>query len=60
VLVEPGDWRRLGDALSAVLADTRRARILGEAGRERARREFSVARMAERTIAVYESVVARA
>ena len=35
----------------------RGARALGDAGRRRAREEFSVARMAERTIAVYEGVV---
>jgi glycosyltransferase involved in cell wall biosynthesis len=43
--------------VSGLLADPPRAALLGRAGLERARREFSVARMAERTIATYESVL---
>ena len=46
----------LAEALDALLGDaTLRAR-LGAAGLERARRRFSVARMAERTLALYESL----
>ena len=44
-------------ALGDVLADRGRATRLGEAGRLRAREEFSVARMAERTVAVYREVL---
>jgi glycosyltransferase involved in cell wall biosynthesis len=56
LLVEPGDAPALAAALDELLADrTLRAR-LGAAGLERARRRFSVARMAGRTIALYESV----
>lgn len=57
VLVAPGDAERLAAALDALLADPAYASELGEAGRRRARVEFSVARMVERTISVYESVV---
>ena len=56
LLVELGDAPALAGALSALLDEPERARALGEAGRERARRRFSVARMAERTAALYESV----
>jgi glycosyltransferase involved in cell wall biosynthesis len=52
-LVEAGDWRRAGEALSGLLADPARARALGEAGRDRARSQFSVARMVERTLDAY-------
>jgi glycosyltransferase involved in cell wall biosynthesis len=52
-LVEPGDAEALAAELGGLLADPERARRLGEAGRERARAEFSVARMVERTLEVY-------
>jgi glycosyltransferase involved in cell wall biosynthesis len=54
LLAEPGDDAAVAAALSALLADPSRARALGAAGLERARTVFSVERMAERTIAVYE------
>ncbi len=57
VLTAPGDAAAIAAALSGLLADPERRRALGAAGRARARDEFSVARMAERTIAVYEGVV---
>jgi glycosyltransferase involved in cell wall biosynthesis len=53
LLVEPGDDEGVAAALARLLADPARARALGEAGYERAREEFSVARMTERTLAVY-------
>ena len=56
LLVEPGDDAGLAEALGALLADRARAAALGDAGRERARTEFSVARMTERTLAVYGDV----
>ena len=55
LLVEPGDVEALAAALDALLADPERARALGAAGAQRARSEFSVARMAERTIGVYRA-----
>ena len=54
VLVAPDDPAALARAISDVLAGPSRARELGEAGRDRARREFSVARMTERTLTVYD------
>lgn len=53
VLVEPGDADGVARALADLLADPARRAALGAAGRERALSEFSVARMAERTLAVY-------
>ena len=42
-LVEPGDDAGVAEALGALLADGARAAAIGEAGRRRAREEFSVA-----------------
>jgi len=57
VLVPVDDHRALGEAVTALLADPARAEAMGRAGLERARAEFSVARMAERTAAVYDTVL---
>lgn len=54
-LVPPGDAEALARELTRVLADRRLAARLGGAGLERARTEFSVARMTERTLAVYRA-----
>jgi glycosyltransferase involved in cell wall biosynthesis len=54
LLVPPDDPSALAAAVSRLLVDADLARSYGAAGRERARREFSVDRMAERTLAVYE------
>ncbi len=56
-LVEAGDVEGVAREVSALLADPELRRRVGEAGRERARREFSVARMADRTIGVYEAAL---
>jgi glycosyltransferase involved in cell wall biosynthesis len=56
-LVPVDDVEALVAAVSGLLADPARAALLGRAGLERARRDFSVARMAERTIATYETVL---
>jgi glycosyltransferase involved in cell wall biosynthesis len=53
LLVPPDDPRALAAAVSSLLGDRERAARLGRAGLDRARTEFSVERMAERTIAVY-------
>jgi glycosyltransferase involved in cell wall biosynthesis len=58
LLFAPGDAVGMGEALTGLLSDRRRARLLGEAGLRRAREHFSVARMADETIAVYDSVTA--
>jgi glycosyltransferase involved in cell wall biosynthesis len=53
LLVQPDDPAALAEAALALLADPTRAAALGAAGLTRARNEFSVARMADRTVAVY-------
>ena len=55
LLVPIDDHAALGRALNELLADPGRAASMGRAGYARAGAEFSVARMAERTIQVYES-----
>ncbi|HEX6662108.1 MAG TPA: glycosyltransferase family 4 protein, partial [Gaiellaceae bacterium] len=54
LLVPPDDPAALADAITRILADPGG---FGERGRERARSEFSVARMADRTLAVYRAAV---
>ncbi|MDQ5821635.1 MAG: glycosyltransferase family 4 protein, partial [Actinomycetota bacterium] len=53
VLVEPDDAAGLS---AGILTALDRAEALGAAGRARAHAEFSVERMARRTVAVYEQV----
>jgi starch synthase len=57
LLVPAEDPAALAGAVTALLDDPARAAAMGEAGRVRARTEFSVARMAERTAAVYEEAL---
>ena len=57
LLVDAGDHDGLAARLEALLADKARAATLGEAGRRRALTEFSVTRMADRTVAVYDEVL---
>jgi glycosyltransferase involved in cell wall biosynthesis len=57
VLVDAGDVAGLAGGLQALLTDRERAQALGEAGRARAREEFSVDRMAAATHAVYEDAL---
>ena len=52
-----GRRRRRRARSAALLADSGLRTRLGEAGRERARAEFSVARMTERTVSVYREAV---
>jgi glycosyltransferase involved in cell wall biosynthesis len=54
LLVPVDDADSLATAVGSLLTDPARAEAMGRAGLERARAEFSVARMAERTVAVYE------
>ena len=58
LLVPPDAPGALADAVVALLDDPERAGSYGRAGIRRAHAEFSVARMAERTDAVYETAVA--
>jgi glycosyltransferase involved in cell wall biosynthesis len=55
MLVPAGAAESVAAAVSALLHDAERRQALGDAGRQRAEREFSVARMTDRTLAVYES-----
>jgi glycosyltransferase involved in cell wall biosynthesis len=57
VLVDAGDVEGVARELAAVLGDPELAKRLGQAGHERARSEFSVARMAERTTGVYRAAL---
>lgn len=53
LLVPPDDPAALADAIVRALGDGGK---LGAAGADRARQEFSVARMVERTLAVYDAI----
>jgi glycosyltransferase involved in cell wall biosynthesis len=57
LLVPPDGVSQLSAAICALLDDRDRARSYGAAGLERARAEFSVAAMAEKTIAVYRTAL---
>lgn len=58
LLVPSDDVMRLAAAVCDLLDEPARARSLGAAGLARARSEFSVAAMAERTMAVYAQALA--
>lgn len=58
LLVEPGDWRAVSDAIVEVLGDAGRARALGAAGRMRAERLFEVSAYARRIEAMYSTLLA--
>jgi glycosyltransferase involved in cell wall biosynthesis len=60
LLVPPDDPGALAVAVSRLLADRDLAARYGAGGHERARREFSVDRMARRTLEVYERAVSAA
>jgi glycosyltransferase involved in cell wall biosynthesis len=55
LLVPPGDESALASSVAGLLDEPARAKQLGAAGRERARTEFSVERMARRTAELYGS-----
>jgi starch synthase len=59
LLVPADDPAALASAVVSLLSDPTRASAYGRAGLERARSEFSVARMAERTATVYAESAAR-
>jgi glycosyltransferase involved in cell wall biosynthesis len=54
----PGDANALGEALSRLLSDDALRASLGQAGRARVTRDFSAEAMIERTLAVYDEVLA--
>jgi glycosyltransferase involved in cell wall biosynthesis len=55
ILVAPGDVAGLSAALSLLLRDPEQAAAFGRAGLERARTEFSIEKMIDGTLAVYET-----
>lgn len=57
ILAPPGDVAAVADGLTRLLDDAALRRTLGAAGLERAHTEFSVARMVEQTIGVYNEAV---
>lgn len=60
LLVAPGDHRALADAIGQLLRDRERARRLGEAARERCRREFTIESMCRRVEELYVERLAMA
>ena len=59
LLVEPGDSAALAAALLELLERPERAEALGEAGRERVRRDFRLERMVEEIAALYVELLGR-
>jgi rhamnosyl/mannosyltransferase len=57
ITVPPADADALAAALNRLLDDAELRRRLGDAGRERVRREFSLHRMVAQTLAVYHEAV---
>ena len=57
LLVDAGDVKGVSSALTRLLDDPDLRARLGAAGRARAREEFSAARMADRTIEIYEEAL---
>ena len=56
-LSAPGDADAIARRLSQLLVDPQLRRTLGDAGRARAREQFSIAHMTERTLEVYEAAL---
>ena len=58
VLVAPGETTALSDAIASLVSAVARRRIMGEAGRRRAHKEFAIGPMAEATAWVYRRAAA--
>jgi colanic acid/amylovoran biosynthesis glycosyltransferase len=59
VLVAEGDWRALGDALSALLRDPARRAAWGAAGRLKMEREYDLRERVRALERIYDGVAAR-
>jgi glycosyltransferase involved in cell wall biosynthesis len=59
LLVERRDPEALAGAVATLLADPERARAMGKAGRERQRREFTIAATARRVEELYDELIAK-
>ncbi len=60
ILVPPGDSEALAEGLIRLLSDADLRRRMGRAGQDRVRSEFTVDRIVDQTLAVYESVIRNA
>lgn len=60
LLVPPGDSEALARALSSILADPDRARSMGERGRQHIQTEFTVDRMVDGNLGVYQELLPEA
>jgi glycosyltransferase involved in cell wall biosynthesis len=59
LLIPPGDTPALANAVASLVSNPARCKAMGEAGRWRARKEFSVHSMAEATACVYREAARR-
>jgi len=59
LVVPARDHRALADALARLIADPGLRARMGAAGRERVQREFTLEKMVERVMRVYEEVLAK-
>jgi glycosyltransferase involved in cell wall biosynthesis len=59
VLVRPEAPEELAEAMIRLLSDPGRRKALGAAGRQRAETEFSVERMTQRVVELYQDVISR-
>jgi glycosyltransferase involved in cell wall biosynthesis len=57
VLVEPNDDGKLAEVLASLLADQERRRALGASARARVEREFSLAKMREQHVELYDRLL---
>jgi glycosyltransferase involved in cell wall biosynthesis len=57
LIVPPENPQALAEAISALISDIERARAMGEAGRSRVEREFTVDRMVEQHLELYQSII---
>lgn len=59
ILVPRGDANALADAVTQLLGDADLRRRMGQAGQARVRSDFTIDRIVDRTLAVYEAVARR-